>query len=86
MSDHTARIVSAPTIQRTRLAAAVLAVLLEQRRAVVTPYIIFLVLRRLFTPENRQKLYLRGERPTTETLKKLTANLSDTCGIAVDPD
>lgn len=86
MSEHVANIRISPTVQRTKLSAAVLALLEEERRAVVTPYMLFLVLRRLFTPENHQKLYLRADAPTTENLRKLTANLSDTGGIEVDPD
>lgn len=86
MSEHVANMMASPTVQRTKLAAAVLALLEEERRAVVTPYMLFLVLRRLYTPENRQKLYLRSDTPTTENLRKLTANLSDTGGIEVDPD
>jgi hypothetical protein len=86
MAERLANITATPTIQRTKLAAAVLALLEEERRAVVTHYTLFLVLRQLFTPENRQKLYLRADAPTTDNLRKLTANLSDTGGIEIDPD
>jgi predicted transcriptional regulator of viral defense system len=86
VSEHIANILAAPTIQRTKLAAAALALLVQERRAVVTTYTLFLLLRRLFTPENRQKLYLRADTPTTGNLRKLTANLSDTGGIEVDSD
>jgi predicted transcriptional regulator of viral defense system len=86
MSEHIVNIGLPRAVQRTKLSAAVLAWLEGERRAVATPYMLFLVLRRLFTPENRQKLYLRSDTPTNEDLRKVTANLLNTGGIEVDSD
>ena len=74
------------TVQRTKLTEAVLAWLGEERRAVVTPYALFLALRPLYAPENRRKLYLRSDVATTDDLRRVTANLSKTGGIELDPD
>ena len=75
-----------PAIQRTKLAEAVLAWLTEERRAVVTSYVLFLGLRQFYAPENRRKLYLRSDAPTTDDLRKVTVNLSKTMGFVTDPD
>jgi len=72
--------------QRTKLADATLALLEEEKRAAVTPYALFHLIRRLFTPENRRRLYLRGETATTDTLKKVSGNLQRTRAIETDPD
>jgi predicted transcriptional regulator of viral defense system len=64
----------------------VLAWLEEERRAVVTPYALFLALRRLYTPENRRRLYLRSDVATTDDLRRVTANLWKTGGIRLDSD
>lgn len=75
-----------PAVQRTKLAEAVLAWLEEEHRTVATPYTLFLALRRLYAPENRRRLYLRSDTATTDDLRRVTANLSKTGGIELDPD
>jgi predicted transcriptional regulator of viral defense system len=72
--------------QRTKLAEAAMALLEEEKRAAVTPYALFHLIRRLFTPENRRRLYLRGDAATTETLKTVSGNLLRTRAIETDPD
>jgi predicted transcriptional regulator of viral defense system len=47
---------------------------------------LFLGLRRLYTPENRRKLYLRSDVATTDDLRRVATNLSRTGGIELDPD
>lgn len=74
------------TIQRTKLAEALLAWLEGDRRAVTTAYSLFLALRRLYAPENRRKLYLRSDTPTTRDLRRVIVNLLNTRGIEPDPD
>jgi predicted transcriptional regulator of viral defense system len=75
-----------PAVQRTKLADAVVVWLEKEKRAVVTPYALFLGLRRLYTPENRRKLYLRSDVATTDALRRVTINLLRSRGIEVDPD
>jgi len=73
-------------VHRTKLADAVLKLLEDQRLAVVPLYSLFLAMRRLYAPENRQKLYLRSKIPTQDDLEKLRGNLSSTGAIEIDPD
>ncbi len=76
----------APSVQRTRLAAAVLAELEQDRRAVVTPYAIFQVLRVILATGDRKKLYLRADVHPVEYLRRVRINLIDSGGIGTDPD
>lgn len=77
---------SSRSVRRTRLADALIAKLEEDRRAVVTHYDLFQLLRQLFGPENRKKLYLRNNTPDVEELRRVTFNLLKTGGLAIDRD
>lgn len=60
--------------------------LVEDRRAVVTPYDLFQFIRRLFCAENRKQLYLRHDKADTEDLRKVVSNLFKTRALEVDQD
>lgn len=74
------------SVSRTKLADAVLARLVQERRPVITAYDLFQVLRELFTQQNRKSLYLRHDTPDSGDLRKVATNLSTTRALEVDAD
>jgi predicted transcriptional regulator of viral defense system len=74
------------SIQRTRLAEAVLVRLEEDRRAVITPYVLFQFMRDIFRTGDRRKLFLRDTAATTDGLRRVIGNLADTHAIGPDRD
>lgn len=74
----------APSVQQTRLAGAVLAELERDRRAVVTPYAMFQVLRVILATGDKQKLYLRPDVYPVEYLQRVRINLIKSGGIATN--
>lgn len=86
MSERTTNPTFAPTVRQTRLAGAVLAELEQDRRAVVTPYALFQVLRVILATGDREKLYVRPSVEPYEYLHRVTTNLMDSGGLETDSD
>ncbi len=86
MAERISNPTFAPTVQQTRLAGAVLAELEQDRRAVVTPYAMFQVLRVILATGDRQKLLFRPNVSPVDYLRRVRINLIDSRGIGTDPD
>lgn len=76
----------APSIQQTRLAGAILAELKQDKRAVITSYTLFQVLRLILATGNKQKLFIRFNVSPVDYLHRVRKNLIDSRGIEPDPD
>jgi predicted transcriptional regulator of viral defense system len=86
MAEQIRTMESLASVRRTKLADAVLARLEEERRGVITLYTAFHILRDIFRTGDRKKLFLRDETATTDGLRRVLDNLTDTSGIQPDRD
>lgn len=75
-----------PSVQQTRLAGAVLAELKQGRRAIVTTYTLFQVLRLILATGDKQKLFIRSNVSPVDYLHRIRTNLIDSRSLKPDPD